>query len=82
MPSRHQNTVIPAHTAQMEWLRRFFGASCCQNGHIAVGFSVHNESGHLQAVCARCGSAIVFDGEDWRRCTGSAGANGTGIKLS
>jgi len=66
----------------MEWLRRFFGASCFLNGHIAVSLSVHNDSGHLQAVCARCGSNIVFDGEGWRRNPESGVATGEEVKLS
>jgi len=52
----------------MEWIHRFFGDSCFLHGHIAVGLSVRNDHGHLQAICARCGNEIEFDGEDWRRC--------------
>jgi len=58
----------------MEWIRRFFGESCFLNGHIAVGLSVRNDHGHLQAICARCGSEIEFDGDNWRQSTNRATA--------
>jgi len=54
----------------MEWIRKFVGASCFLNGHIALGLSVHSDHGNSQAICARCGCDIVFDGDDWRRCAG------------
>ena len=66
----------------MEWLHRFFGATCFVNGHIAVSLSVHNDSGHMHAICARCGSDIVFDGEGWRRTSLRGVATGEDVKLS